>query len=942
MENNHKSGWLVALLAASALAYSAFAMAQSYSGPLIDSHAHIVPYQSLSSTDVQYRVDAREGATDLTAASYIASLDRNNITCTVGFHGIAFDGKQGELLDHATRLLDLYPDRFILFAEIFRDNPLTWYDTALLDSAFDQGLFAGFGEMQFSNYPLGPDDDHPTTIQLYPNNTTFEPIYTDLGDRGLFVMVHPASRSGLADAVSYDPSVTWIIHGPQVHSSWSTTDTDSDGIPDGMEALETLLNNYSNLYYTLDIAESLRDFLDLTKVVDATTGKTDFLAAMNDTATYNDLLSQMVSTWKDVIERHPDRFLWGTDMALPTWHWDSEVIDKIAEFSRAFIAELDPTVAEMYAYQNAETLFGACSNQGGEIQLSSASYTVDEGAGSATITVQRTGLTYRTVTVDYATSSGTATEGSDYAAASGTLTFSPGETSKSFSIPIVDDAEVEGNETINLTLSNPTRGASLGATSAAVLTLANNDVSFRFVDSNTNVSEGGGTATIRVERLGGTPSTVTVDYATSNGTATAGADYSATTGTLSFSPGDPGTKTFTVAIINDSSPEFGETVNLTLSNPTNTSGSATLAAPSSAVLRILDDDAHVRFTASSYEVSEAAGVSTITVGRLGAITVPVTVNYATSDGTATAGSDYTATSGTLTFAAGANTATFMVPITADTVAEGDETVQLTLTNAVGATIVTPSTATLTIKDANTVAGTNILVQPSDSTTGTTPVSITFANVTQGGTTSLTTSNSGSPPTAGFQLGNPPTYYEISTTALYSGTITVCINYSGVSFDDESSLRLYHFEGGAWVDHTVSLDTTNNIICGSVTSFSPFAIFEPIPLPVTIDIKPGSFPNSINLGSGGTVPVAIFSTQTFDARTLNPSTITLASAPVKLKGQGTPMASFQDVNGDGFLDIVVHVSTQALQLNETDTTAVLRGKTLDGRVIKGTDSVRVVP
>ena len=112
--------------------------------------------------------------------------------------------------------------------------------------------------------------------------------------------------------------------------------------------------------------------------------------------------------------------------------------------------------------------------------------------------------------------------------------------------------------------------------------------------------------------------------------------------------------------------------------------------------------------------------------------------------------------------------------------------------------------------------------------------------------------------------------------------------------------------------------------------------------MAIDIKPGSFPNSINLGSGGTVPVAIFSTQTFDARTLNPSTITLASAPVKLKGQGTPMASFQDVNGDGLLDVVVHVSTETLQLSDTDTAAVLRGKTSDGRVVKGTDSIRVVP
>lgn len=114
------------------------------------------------------------------------------------------------------------------------------------------------------------------------------------------------------------------------------------------------------------------------------------------------------------------------------------------------------------------------------------------------------------------------------------------------------------------------------------------------------------------------------------------------------------------------------------------------------------------------------------------------------------------------------------------------------------------------------------------------------------------------------------------------------------------------------------------------------------LRVHIDIKPGSFPNSINLGSGGTVPVAILSTATFDATTVDPTTVTLASAPVKLKGQGTPMASFEDINADGLLDLVVRVSTEALQISEADTEAVLEGQTLDGTPITGVDTVRVVP
>jgi hypothetical protein len=112
--------------------------------------------------------------------------------------------------------------------------------------------------------------------------------------------------------------------------------------------------------------------------------------------------------------------------------------------------------------------------------------------------------------------------------------------------------------------------------------------------------------------------------------------------------------------------------------------------------------------------------------------------------------------------------------------------------------------------------------------------------------------------------------------------------------------------------------------------------------VAIDIKPNSTPNTINLGSGGVVAVAILSSATFDATTVDPLTVTLASAPVKLKGNGTPQVIVQDVNGDGRLDLIVHIQTEALQLNESDTQAVLEAETFGGTAIVGTDIVRIVP
>jgi hypothetical protein len=132
----------------------------------------------------------------------------------------------------------------------------------------------------------------------------------------------------------------------------------------------------------------------------------------------------------------------------------------------------------------------------------------------------------------------------------------------------------------------------------------------------------------------------------------------------------------------------------------------------------------------------------------------------------------------------------------------------------------------------------------------------------------------------------------------------------------------------------------------ISDWSDFTIdYIRVTVPVTqvqIDIKPGSFPNSINLGSGGVVPVAIFGSADLDAAAIDPSSITLASAPVQLRGNGTPQASLQDVNGDGIPDLVVQVVTEALQLSDTDTQAILEGRTWDGTPFTGTDSVRIVP
>jgi Tol biopolymer transport system component len=132
----------------------------------------------------------------------------------------------------------------------------------------------------------------------------------------------------------------------------------------------------------------------------------------------------------------------------------------------------------------------------------------------------------------------------------------------------------------------------------------------------------------------------------------------------------------------------------------------------------------------------------------------------------------------------------------------------------------------------TPVGSNVTVEPLDETTGQpSPVSITFSQVTAAGTTTVTSGTigdgSGPPPPSGFRLGNPSYYFDMTTTATFSGPVTVCIDYTGTTFVDLSSIRMLHGDGaGGWADVTTSNDLPTQTVCGSVSSLSPFVLAEP--------------------------------------------------------------------------------------------------------------------
>ncbi len=333
----------------------------------------------------------------------------------------------------------------------------------------------------------------------------------------------------------------------------------------------------------------------------------------------------------------------------------------------------------------------------------SPSASVSESAANATFQVNLSGCSTQTVSVDYLTGAGTAAGGQDYTPVDGTLTWVPGDTSpKSIVIPLLDDECDEPTQTVPLLLTDPIN-ATIGGTNPVTLSLTDDDdvPSVAFTSAPYVIGETSGTAEITVTLTGCSSQQARVNYATSNGTATAPGDYTATSGTLTWNPGETGPRTFTIPINVDAFNEANETVNLTLSNNVN----CTLGTPSTTTLTITDDDPPpvVSFSGAPYTHAELGFPSifqTVTVRISAAPGITTRVTVATSNGTARAGEDYTATAPTiLTWnpGDGANK-TINVPLLLDNCDEPNETINVTLSNPVNCTIGAPNPTTITITD----------------------------------------------------------------------------------------------------------------------------------------------------------------------------------------------------------------------------------------------------
>jgi len=311
----------------------------------------------------------------------------------------------------------------------------------------------------------------------------------------------------------------------------------------------------------------------------------------------------------------------------------------------------------------------------------------DAGTTTATFTISLSGASGQAVTVDWATTAGTATAGTDYVAASGNRTIAAGSTTATVGITVNGDTLDEDDETFGIALSNPTN-ATIGDGSG-VATIADDDPMPALSVADASVTEGNvGTATMSfaVTLSAASSRTVTVQWATADDVAVAPSDYAATSGTLTFTPGQT-SKTVDAIVNGDLVAEIDEPFLVELSTPTNATigdGQASGTIVDDELMPVIDIDAP-----SVTEGNAGTNTLTFTISLSNPSAAVVTVDWATASGTATAGTDYVSGSGTVTFAPLDTSQTVTVTVNGDALYERDETVTVELSNATNAPIGRP-------------------------------------------------------------------------------------------------------------------------------------------------------------------------------------------------------------------------------------------------------------
>ena len=322
----------------------------------------------------------------------------------------------------------------------------------------------------------------------------------------------------------------------------------------------------------------------------------------------------------------------------------------------------------------------------GQLNFSPATCSVTEGqTTNFTLTVTRTGGSTGAVTVGWSTANGTAVAGTDFGSAgstaqkSGSLSWTAGDAAaksitvglSTANVPVLNNAKVDGSRSFTINLGTPTGSAVLGLAASATVTIVD-ATGLGLATSAISVNEDAGSVVLSVNRTGNAAGVVTAHWAATNGTASAGTDYGTAGstvlpgGTLSWAAGDAAAKTITIPVLAIGTVGVSRTFTVSLSAAT---GGATLIAPTTATVTIVDTSNVIQFSAATASVNESAGTLSLSLTRSGNLANAASVVWATSDGTAVAGTDFGTAGqhaplgGTVTWAAGdGTTRTLTLPI----------------------------------------------------------------------------------------------------------------------------------------------------------------------------------------------------------------------------------------------------------------------------------------
>ena len=497
---------------------------------------------------------------------------------------------------------------------------------------------------------------------------------------------------------------------------------------------------------------------------------------------------------------------------------------------------------------------------------------------NAVFTVRLSQPTGLPVTADYSTADGSARAGEDYAASTGVVTIPARAASATITIPIINDDQIEADETFSVTLRNASNATLATEQTVGTATIVDDDVPVLIVDDATMLEPGPGSRAtlVFVARLSVEPlSVVTTDFVTSDGTASAPSDYTAASGRITFAPGVT-TARIEVEVAGDQIAEGEETFFLDLSNP-----AGVQLARSRAKGTIIDDTSLPELSISGVSVLEGASrssteaVFSVRLSRPSAQVVEA--DYATANGSALGGSDFVIGAGKIRIASGETNAVVRVTVNGDDVAEHNETFFVRLGNPVRSIVGTGEAQGTIINDDYLpllhAGGTqlrlencppaNLAIDPMET------VTVDFGLLNRGlsATTNLTATLRASEHIE--PLSNPQTYGVLTTNgpATFRPFTFSIDGVCGMSYTAELELRdngrlagvvSFEFPLGAVVNGEFSCCTSADLAAGVESGPNPVELFRPLTYVITITNKGPAIATGILLTNRFSAPVQLLS------------------------------------------------------------------------------------